>query len=163
MAIDSKQNLTEEIMKKRAERTVICYNYSNRDYAAPEFGGTDLFAYWAKQPLIVKAQERKRMPFYLAMHIAIHLAQREIANTPEYRKKERTPQEIRVTNTMIEEYVKKCVFELTEGDAPQSISAAMEMINQLNEEVEKKPAKRMGRPPKKSEPVKEEEFVGLKT
>lgn len=163
MPIDSKPG-EDQKLKAEMERTVYCYNYSNRDYAHPDLGGTDTGAAWGKQPLALKAQERKRMPFYLARHIAIGLAQREIAATPEYRKKERTPQEIRVTSTMIENEMRKCISEIGSTDRPQASSSVMELLNNLNEEevIEKKPVKKLGRP-KKSEPIKEEEFVGLKT
>lgn len=163
MPISSRQ---KENPKLAAEmnRTVFCYNFSSQDYAHPELGGKDELAKWDNQPIILKAKEKKRMPFYLARHIATHLAKRELMKRVEYIKVMGTPKEPMISSAEVEAEMRKCITEVSEADVSAK-SSVMAMIENLNDEpqtvedeseVEVKPKKKGGRPKK----MAEADFVG---
>lgn len=83
---------------------------------------SDFTGYWGQKPYLVKAGETMKMPYYLAKHIAKHLATRELGA------------ELVESDTKKLNFIKSCIHDLS---IPKTVSDETELlVEQANDEVE---------------------------
>ena len=80
----------------------------------------DFTGYWNSKPYLIKAGETKKMPFYLAKHLAKHLATKELGA------------EIIDTDDAKVSFIKSCINQL---DVPRIVEDETEMlVETMNDE-----------------------------